>query len=279
MASGIFKHSYKTKTRESLPIAIYNSGVEQCQPLQTWGPGIRDHFLVHHVIAGGGSYTADGITHTVGAGDTFIVYPSVVVTYCADEQSPWEYCWVGFNGVEARIMIAQTPFTRAAPVVRFPNPDAMRGAIMDIYGASGTTPAAELRTIGLLYLFLALLIEQAVTESANTDLSLEYVESAIRFIAHNYSGAIDVGDVASSVGISRSHLYRVFMRHIGTSPNNYLTRFRVSQASELLERSMLPVSAVAASTGYDDQLYFSRVFKKIVGKSPTAYAKEHRGNG
>ena len=87
MASGIFKHSYKTKTRESLPIAIYNAGAQRCEPLYAWGPGLRDHFLVHHVIAGRGVYTADGVTHDVKAGDTFIIYPSVVVTYSADAAS------------------------------------------------------------------------------------------------------------------------------------------------------------------------------------------------
>ncbi|MEM1485341.1 AraC family transcriptional regulator [Oscillospiraceae bacterium PP1C4] len=274
MASGIFKHSYKTKTRESLPIAIYNSGVQQCGPLHSWGPGLRDHFLVHHVISGCGSYTADGITNAVTAGDTFIVYPSAIVTYCADESDPWEYCWVGFNGAEANVMIAQTSFSQECPVVRFSEPEMIKNAVMDIYGASGTSPASELRAIGLLYLFLALLIDQAGAKNTSSDLSLEYVESAVRFIAHNYSSAIDINDIAASVGISRSHLYRVFMRHIATPPNEYLTRFRISQACELLERSSLSISAVAASVGYDDQLYFSRVFKKITSKSPSAYYNE-----
>ena len=274
MADGIFKHSYKTKTRESLPIAIYNAGVQQCEPSHTWGPGLRDHFLVHHVISGRGSYTAGGVTHEVGAGDTFIVYPSVIVTYRADDADPWEYCWVGFNGAEAKLLMAQTPFTREKPVVRFEDPAAIESAITGIYRASGTTPASELRAIGLLYLVLALLTEQPGAPAPAAGLSLEYVESAIRFIAHNYSGSIDVSDIAASVGISRSHLYRVFMRHIGTSPNEYLTKFRISQAVELIERSSLPVSAVAASVGYDGSLYFSRVFKKITGVSPSSYIKK-----
>jgi len=274
MASDIFKHSYKTKTRESLPIAIYNSGVQQCEPLHSWGPGLRDHFLMHHVISGCGSYTADGITHAVTAGDTFIVYPSSVVTYCADESDPWEYCWVGFNGAEANVILAQTIFSRECPVVRFAQPEMIKNAVMDIYGASGSSPASELKAIGLLYLFLGLLIDQAGTKNTSSDLSLEYVEDAVRFIAHNYSSSIDISDIAASVGISRSHLYRVFMRHIGTPPNEYLTRFRISQACELMERSSLPISAVAASVGYDDQLYFSRVFKKITCKSPSAFLNE-----
>ena len=273
MASGVFKHSYKTKTRESLPIAIYNSGAQQCGPSHTWGPGVRDHYLVHHVISGCGYYTENGVTHRITAGDTFLIYPSVVVTYRADENDPWEYCWAGFNGAEAKILMSQTSFRKDDPVVRFQNPDEICDAIVRIYQSSGTTPASELKAIGNLYLLLGLLMEQGPVSAAAGDLSLEYVESAIRFIAHNYSGEIDVGDVAASVGISRSHLYRVFMRHIGTSPNEYLTQFRISQACELLEHTSLPISAVAASVGYDDAFYFSRVFKKVTGQPPSAFLK------
>lgn len=273
---GAFKHSYKTKTRESLPIAIYNSGVQQCDPSHFWGPGIRDHYLIHHVISGCGVYLCDGIRCGVSAGDTFIVYPSAMVSYHADSDNPWEYCWVGFNGADAQVLIGQTPFQKDRPVVRFPNPEAIQEAILAIYHASGLAPSAQLRAIGSLYLFLALLTELAGALPTR-DLSLEYVESAVRYITHNYSGAIDVGDIASHVGISRSQLYRVFMREIGSSPNEYLIRFRISRACELMDHSSLPISAVAASVGYEDALYFSRVFKKTAGCSPRDYHKRHRG--
>lgn len=278
VASGVFKHSYKTKTRESLPIAIYNSGVQRCEPGYAWGPGLRDHFLIHHVIAGRGAFTADGVTRRLQAGDTFIIFPSTVVSYQADEKDPWEYCWVGFHGAEARVLIGQTALRREQPVIRFPEPASVESAITAIYQASGSSAAAELRAIGSLYLFLALLTECSACP-ASRDLSLEYVETAIRFIAHNYSGSLDISDIASHVGISRSHLYRVFMQNIGSSPNEYLTRFRISQACELLEHSSLPVSAVAASVGYEDPLYFSRVFKKIMGKPPKSYGRKPEASG
>ena len=114
-------------------------------------------------------------------------------------------------------------------MVRFEDPAAIRERDRAAStSASGTTPASELRAIGTcstccLGGFSTRAAGRCPAPAAG-DLSLEYVESAIRFIAHNYSGAIDVGDVAASVGISRSHLYRVFMRHIGTSPNEYLTQ-------------------------------------------------------
>lgn len=275
MASEGFKHSYKTKTRESLPIAVYNSGVQRCEPGYAWGPGLRDHFLIHHVISGEGGFTADGVTRPLTAGETFIVYPSSVVSYQADRANPWEYCWVGFNGADAQVLIGQTLFRRDHPVARFPEPAAVEAAITAIYRACGSSAAAELRAIGSLYVFLALLTEYSDCPAVR-DSSLEYVETAIRFIAHNYSRSLDVGAIAAHVGVSRSHLYRVFMQNIGASPNEYLTRFRISQACELLEHSALPVSAVAASVGYDDPLYFSRVFKKVTGQPPSAYGRTEK---
>lgn len=265
-----FKDSYKIKTRESLPIAVYNSGIQRCEPGYRWGPGIRDHFLIHHVISGKGTYHCDETTHTLSPGDTFLIHPSVVVSYEADLQEPWEYCWVGFSSADARILIAQTPFAKQK-VVRFPDQDAIARAILAIHDAAGAFAAAELRAIGSLYLFLALLTESASFPTIQNP-TLQYVESAVGFMMHNYSGKIEVSDIARHVGLSRSHLYRVFMQSMDASPNEYLTRFRISQACKLLKQSTLSVGAVAASVGFEDPLYFSRVFKKITGQPPTLYA-------
>lgn len=273
MPDGHFKHSYKTKTRESLPVCIYNSGVQRCEPGYTWGPGLRDHFLIHHVIAGKGVYTLNGRDYMLGPGDTFIIFPSDVVSYSADIQDPWEYCWVGFNGVDALLLMGRTCFRRESPVAHFESPKEIEQAITAIWRAAGASEAAELRAIGSLYLFLGLLTEQSAMPPGR-DLSLEYVEKAIRFISRNYSSGIDISHIAAHVGVSRSHLYRVFVRETGLSPNEYLTRFRITQACGLMTHSALQISAVAASVGYEDALYFSRVFKKIVGCSPSAYHKK-----
>ncbi len=274
--SKVYKHSYKTKTRESMPVAVYNSGSQQCEPGYAWGPAVRDHFLIHHILLGKGTYRVGNQQFHLEQGDTFLVYPGQVVQYQADQQNPWAYCWVGFNGAEAKLVMSQTPFSREHPILRSQHPAKLAESITAIYQALGTTQAAEMRAIGYLYQFLALLMEEAPGTPANRDLSLEYVEAAIRYISHNYSRPIDISDVASSVGISRSHLYRVFMRHIGTPPNEYLTHYRVSQACDLLEHTSLPIFAAAASVGYEDQLYFSRVFKKVMGVPPSEYLKSHR---
>ena len=82
--------------------------------------------------------------------------------------------------------------------------------------------------------------------------------------------------MAASAGISRSHLYRLFMDHISISPNEYLTRHRIQKAVALLETGRFSVGEVAYSTGFSDQLYFSRVFKKYQGVPPSQYLSKER---
>lgn len=104
------------------------------------------------------------------------------------------------------------------------------------------------------------------TEQLNT--AGNYVQTAISYISANYSYPITVEDIAGYVGVSRSHLFRSFETVLQKSPKEYLTAFRIKQASYLLEHSSLSVAAVANSVGFDNGLYFSKTFRKAVGMAP-----------
>ena len=86
--------------------------------------------------------------------------------------------------------------------------------------------------------------------------------AAIKYIQFNYSHDISVDDIAKAVGVSRSHLYRVFISNVGQSPIDYLTSYRISEACSLLKNSSLSIAEIAVSVGFFDQFYFSRVFKR-----------------
>ena len=74
--------------------------------------------------------------------------------------------------------------------------------------------------------------------------------NAIKYIQFNYSHDISIDDVAKSVGVSRSHLYRVFMLNVGKSPIDYLTDYRINEACKLLRAGNLSIAEVAVSVGY-----------------------------
>ena len=95
-----YKNSYKVTEKELVSLSVYNVGFQKCNSLYQWGPGVRDHYLIHYIISGKGTYHVNGESISLSAGDSFLVYPNTEVTYCADNDTPWEYAWVGFTGID-----------------------------------------------------------------------------------------------------------------------------------------------------------------------------------
>ena len=91
-----YKHSYKSGEILMTSLSVYNTGYQRCEAGYQWGPGVRDHYCIHHILSGTGYYTVGEKTWKLEAGDTFILYPGVEVKYYADQQEPWEYAWAGF---------------------------------------------------------------------------------------------------------------------------------------------------------------------------------------
>lgn len=217
-------------------------------------------------------FEVGGRTYEVVPGDLFFARPSQLIRYTADEVQPWEYSWVGFNGACAHKLAAQLPFTDAAPVHHTQDLEGMRAALSSIYSSRGLQPQDEAAMVGYLYLFIAALMrETSESRPHSTSSSSQYVLNAIKYIQFNYSHDISIDDVAKSVGVSRSHLYRVFMLNVGKSPIDYLTEYRVNEACKLLRSGTLSIAEVAASVGFLDQFYFSRVFKRAKGVPPSKY--------
>lgn len=133
----------------------------------------------------------------------------------------------------------------------------MRTALANIYSSRGLQPQDEAAMVGYLYLFIASLMkETSVGKPHTASSSSQYVLNAIKYIQFNYSHDISIDDVAKSVGVSRSHLYRVFMLNVGKSPIDYLTEYRINEACKLLRAGNLSIAEVAVSVGFFDQFYF-----------------------
>ena len=139
----VYKQSFKQNYTNNIELSIFNCGLERCAPGQTWGPGIRDHYLIHLVVSGKGVFEVGGRTYEVVPGDLFFARPSQLIRYTADEAQPWEYSWVGFNGACAHKLAAQLPFTDAAPVHHTQDLEGMRAALSSIYSSRGLQPQDE----------------------------------------------------------------------------------------------------------------------------------------
>lgn len=267
-----FKYSFKAPERTELSLVVFNAGFQKCAPGYGWGPGVRDHYLLHYIVSGRGSYETEGRTFVPGPGDAFLARPDTPIYYRADREDPWEYYWVGFSGPSAPLLLAQTPFTRRQPVLHPAAGERLRQALLDIYKARGVDYPSAVRMAGYLQAALGLLMESS--PKRGEEALSGYARQGADFLQRNYSRAISVEEAARQAGVSRSYLYRAFQAEFGCSPAEYLTRYRIQRARQLLHHSPLPIGAVAVSVGFEDPFYFSRVFKREVGVSPTEYREK-----
>lgn len=264
-----FKYSFKAVPQAELSLTVYNAGFQKCPPDYGWGPGVRDHYLLHYIVSGRGTYQIHDRTFVLSGGDAFLARPDVPIYYQADHETPWEYYWVGFAGPSAQLLLDQTPFSIQKPVLRPKAGPRLRQGLLDIYKARGSDYASAVRMAGYLQAALGLLMESG-THTGKEALT-DYAKQGATYLRQNYSRSIGVEDLARQTGISRSHLYRAFQAEFQCSPSVYLTRYRIQRACQLLRHSQLSVSAVAASVGYEDPFYFSRAFKRELGVSPSDY--------
>ena len=275
MQGDFVKRSYKISVKENYSLNVYNTGYQRCEAGYAWGPGARDHYLFHYVTEGRGTLTTAAGAVSVGPGGLFLIRPGEVVTYTADSREPWVYYWVGFNGTEAHRLINLTGFAHGERLLYPENGGELREQLTRITDARGSTPAHEAQMLGYLYLFLGSLMSLSGGQKLTT--SKQYVDKAVQFISRNYSRDITICDVADFVGISESHLYRVFSKELDMAPTQFLMRYRIGEAAAMLRSTGLAIGEIAASTGFRDPLYFSRVFKKVKGVSPREYTRRGAG--
>ena len=103
----------------------------------------------------------------------------------------------------------------------------------------------------------------------------EIVRRAIVHIHRHYGEPLTRKDIAQGVSLSARHLDRCFREQMGITPMTYLSRFRLRQARRLLESSPLNISEIAGTVGFSDSGYFSRVFRRDLGMSPSEYRRTH----
>ena len=271
---GAYKDSKKLE-RQMASLYVLSTGRQQCAPGYGWGPGVRDHYLLHLILSGTGTYTVGGAVYALSAGDSFLIYPNTPVHYCADKEEPWEYIWVGFDGLDAPRHMERTVFSADAPVRRQWHAEALAPLLEDIYRAYGTSPAARLAMAGRLYLLLAFLTEQGAAGGGG-EREESAASIAVEYIASHYAQPMTMEELARHLSVSQSSLYRQFVRRYGISPKRFLMEYRMDRACELLSEGNYSVQEVSNSVGFEDPFYFSRAFRESKGVSPKQYAAEHR---
>ncbi len=250
---------------------VYTCGHEECAPGHFYGPVARSGYMIHYVIRGKGIYRTQEKTYAIGAGDAFLIVPNELIYYEAGRNDPWVYTWIGFQGIKIRDYLSRTTLLEH-PVFRYDRDDRIRICHDKIYQASKLRSNTDMAMNSVLYEYLFLLAEKfpQVQISAERRRSA-CLREALEYIELHYESDIGVQQIASHLYVSRTYLHRIFKEATGRSVKDHLIDFRIKKACWYLARTDYPVAVVARSVGYDDPLYFSKLFRQKKGLPPTVY--------
>jgi AraC-like DNA-binding protein len=97
----------------------------------------------------------------------------------------------------------------------------------------------------------------------------------ISYVKHNYRASLSMAALTGMSGMSESHVLRVFKRYQGCSPFQYISRLRLSAATDALIQTDKSITEIALDLGFNDSNYFTRAFRKHLGLSPREYRNKY----
>ena len=126
----------------------------------------------------------------------------------------------------------------------------------------------RMESLGIVYQLLSRFVRLAHPRYESSDAR---IRNALRFIDRNPGEAIALSQLADAAHMSRDHFIRMFYHEVGVTPIRYITERKMLRARLQLASTSLPVKDIAASLGYSDFSYFSRIFRKETHLTPLQY--------
>lgn len=261
-------------------LTLSTCGVQNCPPKHSFGPGQREDYIIHFICEGKGIYKVNGNTYELGKGDFFVLFPHTEVYYEADEHHPWDYLWVGFNGIKASSYLKYAGIDKEHVIGHFFNTSFVLTCIQQMMLARTLTHFNECKRQAALLQVLAALMENH-HQTLRTQDQYEYpyrvyLQQATDYIHDHYKENIKINDIANYIGIDRSYLTNIFKNTLELSPQEYLLQFRLDRASEFLANTDMKISQIATEVGYQDAMAFSKIFHKYKGISPSEWREQGR---
>ncbi|GAA0822481.1 AraC family transcriptional regulator [Clostridium tertium] len=256
-------------------------GIEQSTPGIGYNYEVVKNAVIHYISKGSGVFKINNKIYTLKKGDGFILLKGMNVEYIPSIDDPWKYYWVGFSGQNINEYLKRTSIIDSC-IINFNEKSKIPNTIIDMCNISkkyNQTSSDDILLLSKLHLLLYYISSEFPKSfKYSNNLTHTYIQESIDFINNNYMKAITVQEVANHVSLSRSYLYKMFIKHLGQSTQSYLINIRMYKSSLLLKETSLPISEVANKVGYSDPLLFSKAFSKHFSMSASNYRKIHQKN-
>jgi AraC-like DNA-binding protein len=234
---------------------------------------ILPEYQIVYISSGKGALRAAGQSWELGPGALFLVLPGLEHSYKPDPATGWHEYWVGFKGSYFKKLAREgflspdrlffnvglhdyiiTLFNRIFDEVRAQKPLYQMKACTAILGLITETLSGSRR-------------------QEQSDYSQKIVEKAKYLMESNIYGALNLPNIAEQIGISTSRLNEIFKQYTSMTPYQYYIHIKIHKAEELLGLEDISVKEAAWRMGFEDQYYFSRLFKNKTGIAPSDWKK------
>ncbi len=236
--------------------------------------GISQAILIYNVH-GKGVVSTGGLRQELPPDHFLIIPPGVPHAYFADARDPWSIYWIHFAGSKSRLF--SVPGLQPVPIER--GPTSRVNDRIDLFNeifrnlergfSIETLEYTNLCLSHLLASFTHLRQFRLVKEGMEKD----PVTQSINFMLENLDRKLKLEEMADEVKLSASHFSRLFTNRTGHSPIDYFIQLKIQRACRLLDNSDRSIAEVAREMGFEDQFYFSRLFRKVMNMSPRVYRK------
>lgn len=258
-------YAYTQLTPRDIYITQY--GEQQCSPSYSFGPAVRNHFILHYVYSGKGKLVIRDKTYHIHQGQFFIIYPGQSAYYKADKNNPWLYRWIEFNGDFAKVFMESAGFSKNNSVNDDDEKSSVGNAIKTLISVGETSFE---HIMSLFWNTISILTNGSMNNKKLTRTEL-YISAAENYIKSNIHKKVTVQEVADFLGISRNHLSRIYKQATETTIQQYIISIKLDTAAQYLKNTDLSIGEIASNVGYSDSLEFSKVFKKYFNVSPSQW--------
>jgi AraC-like DNA-binding protein len=273
---------------EKLGMLCTTAGSVDVQPGTVYPPQKNDHpalfrpvaegrvlpeFQMIYVTRGEGIFLCCGTTYRVKPGSIMLVLPGLKHMYRPLAETGWCEHWVGFKGgyfsgllEEGRLSSKHIFFETG-----------LHDSVLSLFGqifdeVRSQRPLYQMKACAaILSLIAEVLARERRKEQPN------YYEQIVTRAKHlmetNIYGAINLSGISDQLGISTSRLNEIFKTYTSMTPYQYYIHLKIHKAEGILEQEDIPVKEAAYKMGFEDQYYFSRLFKNKTGFSPSSWKK------
>ena len=207
-------------------------------------------------------------------GSVFTIPLGIPHKYSADNDSPWSIFWMHFKGDNLDSFPLQGEHLKCRVMAAPEENTIIQNHFMRLFEIAENGHSLG-NMICLSQLLLTILSEiyyfEKESEMSKVDRNLT---SAINFMYENLNKDLNLLELSEYMGLSKSYLNLIFKEHTQRAPLEFFTNLKIQQACKYLRLTNMYIYEISKTLGYEDQYYFSRIFKKTIGLSP----KEYRSN-